>query len=94
MFQCIGHTRDRKGNLARCTVESDIPTGPSGRWTVFLCSDCANALPNNRPQYQPEVLEVDKPNYDEDDPEFFHARISQDEMDLEDFRNLDELDLD
>ena len=94
MLQCIGHTRDRKGNLVRCTVESDIPNGPPGRWTVFLCDSCANALPNNRPQYQPEVLEVDKPNYDDDDHEAFPARISQDEMDLDDFGHLEELDLD
>lgn len=94
MLQCIGHTKDRQGRLVRCTVESDIPSGPSGRWTVFLCSACANALPNNRPQLKLESLEVDKPNYDEDDPESFPVRSSQDEMDLEDFRHLDELDLD
>jgi hypothetical protein len=89
MFQCIGHTKDRQGRLVRCYHISQFPTG---KWDIFLCTACANSLPNNRPQLKIESLEVDKPNYDEDNPESFPVRTSQDEIDLEDFRHLDELD--
>jgi hypothetical protein len=91
MFQCIGQRRTQHEGLVRCSHTSEIPTG---KWNEFLCSDCANARPNARPQFIPEIADRDKPNFDEDDVEFFPARASQESQDREDFDRLEELDLD
>ena len=63
MLRCIGQSKDNHGEITQCSNTSETPTNP--KWPdVFLCRSCANALPNrnSRPQYQIELLDLDKPN--------------------------------
>lgn len=93
-FQCIGMTRQRVGAPLRCARVSLWPTNSDHPEWGWLCPNCANARPNARPQFIPEISDRDKPNFDEDDVEFFPARASQESQDREDFDRIEELDLD
>jgi hypothetical protein len=88
-YQCIGQSRAFNGKLTRCTQESEIPTG---KWNVFLCSQCSGSRPNQRPKLEIVRDELEKPNFD-DDTEFHPARASQEDVDLGYLDKLDELDL-
>lgn len=87
MYRCIGQSRTKSG-LVQCSNESETPTWKE----IYLCISCSSAPPIGRPKLDIERPEEDKPNFDED-TEFYPARAAQEEIDIEFFDHLEELDL-
>jgi hypothetical protein len=94
-YTCIGRSRIHSNEIVQCQAVSETPTNPAHPEWGFLCHDCANerSARNTRPQLQVDLPDTDKPNFETDVIESYPFRASQEEMDLEDFDRLEELDL-
>ena len=103
-FTCIGKRRDGHGQIVPCTNTSDTPTGaglfPENgngelvRLEVYLCAECSGTRINGaRPQYNPDILDVDKPNEPEEDSDAEYQGYNFELSEQEEIENLEELDI-
>ena len=98
MYTCIGKQRTNHGAIIQCANTSKTPSVLNRPEWGFLCHSCANARPNGRPHFNPDLPDLDKPNAREIEPceqhypEHVNLRDYQ-ENEQEELLSLQELDL-